>query len=87
MGAWLSFYVKDVSGKIIGTCFPIMTFIAVGFQHIVANMFVIPSAIFYGFNITLMQFFDNICVIFLGNFLGEAILVAGLYMIAYKKNN
>ena len=87
MGAWLSFCAKDVGGKIIGTWFPIMTFVAVGFQHVVANMFVIPAAMFGGANITLMQFLNNMCVIFLGNFLGGAILVAGLYTIAYKKNN
>ena len=31
VGAWLSFCAKDVSGKIIGTLFLIMTFVAVGF--------------------------------------------------------
>ena len=31
MGAWLSFCAIDVSGKITGTWFPIMTFVAVGF--------------------------------------------------------
>mgnify|MGYP000852763549 CR=1 FL=1 len=46
-----------------------------------------PAAIFGGANITPMQFFNNMCVIFLGNFLGGAILVAGLYTIAYKKND
>ena len=87
MGAWLSFCAKDVGGKIIGTWFPIMTFVAVGFQHVVANMFVIPAAIFGGANITLMQFLNNMIVIFLGNFLGGAVLVAGLYTLAYKKKS
>ncbi|ERK60697.1 formate/nitrite transporter [Gemella bergeri ATCC 700627] len=85
MGAWLSFCAKDVSGKILGTWFPIMTFVAVGFQHVVANMFVIPAAMFGGANITFAQFAENMGVIFLGNFLGGAILVAGLYTLAYKK--
>ena len=87
MGVWLSFCAKDVGGKIIGIWFPIMTFIAVDFQHVVANMFVIPAEMFSGANITLMQFFNNMCIIFLGNFLGGAILVAGLYTIAYKNND
>ena len=64
-----------------------MTFVAVGFQHVVANMFVIPAAIFGGANITLMQFINNMFVIFLGNFLGGEILVAELYALAYKKNS
>ena len=50
-------------------------------------MFVIPAAMFGGADITIMQFINNMFVIFLGNFLGGAILVAGLYTIAYKNNN
>ena len=87
MGVWLSFCAKDVGGKIMGTWFSIMTFVAVGFQHVVANMFVIPAAIFGGANITLMQFLNNMIVIFLGNFLGGAVLVTGLYTLAYKKKS
>ena len=86
MGAWLAFCAKDVSGKILGTWFPIMTFVAVGFQHVVANMFVIPAAMFAGANITIGQFINNMCVVFLGNYLGGAILVAGLYTIAYRNH-
>ncbi len=62
MGVWLSFCAKDVGGKIIGIWFPIMTFVAVDFQHVVANMFVIPAEMFSGANITLMQFFNNMCI-------------------------
>ena len=87
MGSCLSLFAKYVIVKIIGTCFPIMTFVSVGFQHVVANMFVIPAAMFGGADITIMQFINNMFVIFLGNFLGGAILVAGLYTIAYKNNN
>ena len=85
MGAWLAFCAKDVSGKILGTWFPIMTFVAVGFQHVVANMFVIPAAMFGGADITFSQFLNNMFTIFLGNYLGGAVLVAGLYTIAYRK--
>ena len=39
---------KDVGGKMFGVWFPIMTFVAIGFQHLVANMFAIPAAMFEG---------------------------------------
>ena len=87
MGAWLAFCAKDTSGKIIGVWFPIMTFVAIGFQHVVANMFIIPAAMFGGANITMGQFLNNMVGVFIGNYLGGAILVAGLYTLAYKKKN
>lgn len=86
MGAWLSFSAKDVTGKIFGTWFPVMTFVAIGFQHVVANMFIIPAAMFGGAHITFMQFAENMGVVFLGNLLGGVVLVAGLYTLAYKKD-
>ena len=87
MGAWLAFCAKDVSGKILGTWFPIMTFVAIGFQHVVANMFVIPAAMFGGADITFSQFLNNMVGVFIGNYLGGALLVAGLYTLAYKKKD
>ncbi len=45
---WLAFASKDVPGKVIGMWFPVMAFVAIGFQHVVANMFIIPAAIFAG---------------------------------------
>ncbi len=36
---------RDVASKIIGAWFPVMAFIASGFEHCVANMFIIPAGI------------------------------------------
>jgi formate/nitrite transporter len=37
---------KDITGKIFGIFFPIMAFVAAGFEHSVANMYFIPAGIF-----------------------------------------
>ena len=37
---------KSASGKILGIFFPIMAFVASGFEHCIANMYFIPAAIF-----------------------------------------
>jgi formate/nitrite transporter FocA (FNT family) len=34
-----------VSGKILAVFFPVMAFVAMGFDHVVANMFFVPAAI------------------------------------------
>lgn len=36
---------KDTMGKIVAAWFPVMAFIASGFEHCVANMFIIPAGI------------------------------------------
>ena len=45
MAVWLALASKDVVGKVFGIFFPIMAFVASGFEHSVANMFFIPMGI------------------------------------------
>lgn len=84
IAVWLATAAKDGTGKILGIWFPIMAFVAISFQHSVANCFLIPAAIFEG-AVTWSQFFMNIIPVYLGNVLGGAGLVGALYYLAYKK--
>lgn len=82
---WLSYGSEDMTGKILGIWFPTMTFVAIGFQHVVANMFVIPAAIFAG-HFTWLEYLHNFVPVFLGNAVGGSVFVALAYYHAYKKN-
>jgi formate/nitrite transporter FocA (FNT family) len=73
-----------VTGKIIGMWFPIMAFVAIGFQHVVANMFVIPAAIFAD-ALSWTDFVENFVPVFLGNAVGGAIFVGLAYYVSYSK--
>ena len=46
LAVWMAASAKDVIGKIFAIYFPIMAFVASGFEHSVANMFFIPYGIF-----------------------------------------
>ena len=83
IAVWLSFGAKDFSGKILAIWFPTMTFVLIGFQHVVANMFIIPAAIFAG-ALSWSQFLPNIIPVFLGNAVGGAVFVSAIYFLAYK---
>ncbi|WP_306210070.1 formate/nitrite transporter family protein [Actinoplanes sp. RD1] len=48
LAVWISLAADAVSGKILGIFFPIMAFVAMGFDHLIANMFFLPAAIFAG---------------------------------------
>jgi formate/nitrite transporter FocA (FNT family) len=82
---WLSYGANDMVGKIAGIWFPTMAFVAIGFQHVVANMFVIPAAIFAG-QASWFAYFENFIPVFLGNAVGGTVFIGLAYWHAYKKN-
>ncbi|PLR95209.1 formate/nitrite transporter family protein [Bacillus sp. T33-2] len=82
LAVWLSYGSDEFSGKILAIWFPIMGFVAIGFQHVVANMFVIPAAIFAG-HFSWLDFLNNFIPVFIGNAIGGSIFVALAYYLAY----
>ncbi|WP_195573795.1 formate/nitrite transporter family protein [Paenibacillus sp. 1001270B_150601_E10] len=84
LAVWLSYGSKSFSGKILGIWFPTMAFVAIGFQHVVANMFVIPAAIFEGYY-SWGEYLTNFVPVWLGNLTGGVVFVAGAYFLAYLK--
>ena len=48
LAVWLGLSANDVAGRLLGLFFPIMCFVAIGYEHSVANMFFIPLGILTG---------------------------------------
>ncbi len=46
LAIWLAISAEDIISKILAIWFPIMAFVAIGFEHSVANMFFIPLGLF-----------------------------------------
>ncbi len=85
LAVYLAVASDDVIGKIFGIWFPIMAFVTIGFEHVVANMFFIPVGIFIG-GVTWSQFFiNNMIPATLGNIVGGAIFVACIYWFTYLR--
>lgn len=101
LAVWLAVASKDVVGKIFAIYFPIMAFVASGFEHSVANMYIIPMGIFLKnsaevvataglsgklANLTWGGFIArNLIPVTLGNIIGGAFFVATLYWAVYLK--
>lgn len=88
MGIIMSMSANDVTGKIFGCWFPIMLFVVCGYQHVVANMFIIAvGKIFSPETFQLGEIFINhFLPTSIGNFLsGGIFLPAFLYFSYYKK--
>jgi formate/nitrite transporter len=87
LAVWMAIGAEDVGGKVLAIFFPIMAFVALGFDHVVANMFFLPAAIFahvpgIGWGDTL----KNWVFAFLGNLVGASIFVATTYWYLYVRN-
>lgn len=78
MAVYLSYASKDMAGKILATWFPVMIFVLIGFQHSIANLFLIPAAIFNG-ALGWDAVIINAIPVVLGNIVGGAGLVSAIY--------
>ncbi|RZS90974.1 formate/nitrite transporter [Motilibacter rhizosphaerae] len=86
LAVWLAMASDEISGKILGIFFPIMAFVALGFDHVVANMFFLPAAHWAGVpGITWGQILDNWVFAGIGNLVGAAVFVAGAYWWVYLR--
>ncbi|MEH7309148.1 formate/nitrite transporter family protein [Neobacillus drentensis] len=85
LGVWLAYGADDIGGKILAIWFPIMGFVAIGFQHVVANMFVIPAAIFAG-HFTWADYLANFVPVVIGNAIGGGVFVALIYWMVHKES-
>ena len=82
----LAFSSKNMIGKFFGIWFPIMAFVASGFEHSVANMYFIPAGIFVGAKVTWTQFLLwNLAPVTVGNIIGGALFIGVVYHFAFKK--
>ncbi|MBB4664260.1 formate/nitrite transporter family protein [Conexibacter arvalis] len=86
LAVWMALAAEDVAGKVLAIFFPIMAFVAMGFDHVVANMFFLPAAIFadvpgIGWGDTL----GNWLFALLGNFVGAFLFVTLSYWYLYVR--
>jgi formate/nitrite transporter len=87
LAVWMSLASKSVSGKILAIFFPIMAFVAMGFDHVVANMFFLPAAIFAGVpDIGWDAVLLNWLFAGIGNLVGAVVFVATSYWYLFLKD-
>jgi len=87
LAVWLCFAAREVTGKVLAIVFPISAFVALGFEHSVANMFMIPlGMIAAGTGIDIGAIIANLVPVTLGNVVGGSGLVALTYWLVYLRN-
>lgn len=80
MAVYMASGCSTMIGKMTAVWFPISAFVALGLDHSVANMFIIPLGIMRGAEITISQFLmKNLVPVTLGNIVGGALCVMAPY--------
>lgn len=101
LAVWMSMAATDVIGKIFACFFPIMLFVASGFEHSIANMYFMAMGLFVRgseaivsaanlapeklASVTWGGFIHNLVPVTLGNMVGGILFVAVFYFLVYKE--
>jgi len=96
LAVWMAIASRDVVGKIFAIYFPIMAFVASGFEHVIANMYFIPMGLFLkgtevagAVNMESLTWGSmvvrNFIPVTLGNIIGGAFFVGILYWVVYLR--
>ncbi|WP_286974097.1 formate/nitrite transporter family protein [Acetomicrobium sp. UBA5826] len=100
LAVWMAMAAEDIVSKIFAIFFPIMAFVASGFEHSIANMYFMALGILLKNNeglvsqagltshsidaLSVRGFLNNIIPVTLGNIIGGVLFVAVFYYLAYK---
>jgi formate transporter len=101
LAVWLTYSAEDTTDKIMAILFPITAFVAIGFEHSIANMYFIPIGLLIQWldpafvaaagidvaNLTVGGFLNNLIPVTIGNIVGGALMVAGVYWFVYLRTN
>ena len=99
LAVWMALAARQIIGKIFAIFFPIMAFVAIGFEHSVANMYFIPTGILLmnwaGFTnvpgvdpnvLSWVNFlWRNLLPVTIGNIIGGVVFVGMSYWGAYLR--
>ena len=87
IGAVLALVSRSTVGKIAAMWLPIMTFFALGFEHSVVNMYILPSGMLLGAAISVRQaLFWNLLPVTLGNIVAGAFFTGMALYATYAAN-
>lgn len=97
LAIWMSAGAKSIISKIFAIVFPITAFVALGFEHSIANAFYISYGILLKntnlaflfqantSNLNLIGFINNLIPVTLGNLMAGTLFVAAAYWLAFRQ--
>ncbi|GGX89424.1 formate/nitrite transporter family protein [Vogesella alkaliphila] len=94
LAVWMAMAGRSVTDKFVAVVFPISAFVAAGFEHSIANMYLIPLAMLLQDSVPaalvspalgVAGLLRNLAAVIAGNILGGSVLVALVYHLIYRR--
>lgn len=98
LAVWMSLSARSVTDRVVAVILPVSAFVAAGFEHSVANMYFVPVGLFHrrwatapaglpaSNHLSWSAFLGrNLLPVTLGNLIGGAVLVGGVYWFVYLR--
>jgi formate transporter len=87
LAVWMCFAARSVPGKVIVIAPPISAFVMLGFEHSVANMYLVPIGMLHKTGaIDAWALLTNLIPVTAGNIVGGGALVALVYWLVYLRS-
>ncbi|TCP14527.1 formate/nitrite transporter [Crenobacter luteus] len=96
MAVWMAMAGRSVADKAVAIVFPVSAFVAAGFEHSVANMYLLPLAMLLKDSVSpgipmadalvWAGVLRNLGLVIAGNLLGGSVLVALVYHVIYRRS-
>ncbi len=80
LAVWLILSARTLTGKLLGLVFPITAFVALGFEHSIANVYLFPAGFMAGAKGTMFDTLVSLGVVTLGNLIGGLLVAAALWL-------
>jgi formate/nitrite transporter len=89
LAIWLAMGGRSVVDKIMAIFLPVAAFVAIGFEHSIANWFFLPFGLILDDSgaVSLFGSITNIIMATAGNIVGGAVQVGAVYWVAYSRNH
>jgi formate/nitrite transporter len=101
LAVWLALGARSTTDRILAVLFPVSAFVVAGFEHSVANMYLIPLGLLIKWfapvsltsalapaaldGLTLAGFVGNLVPVTIGNIIGGGVLVGAVYWFVYLR--
>jgi formate transporter len=98
LAVWMTLSARSVTDRVLVVILPVSAFVAGGFEHSVANMYLIPTALMYRSSTAAADLppsptlswtsclVDNLIPVVIGNVIGGSILVGATYWFVYLRH-
>jgi len=89
LAIWMTFAGRSVTDKFVAIVFPISAFVAAGFEHSIANMYLLPLAMMLQAQAGSLPDYSglvrNLVPVVAGNLVGGSVMVALVYHVIYRR--